>query len=190
MKWHSEKATLNTLKKKADYLQHQCGTFDKSALSTLVLVTHLDYYDFVPSSYLVVNLNSLVEANLDLLVTVNHTWLASFALENDNITSNPTNLFKGMRNVQIMNLLSHDSFGGYLHYDTYSSVCECLSGYSFLMSCPVKVSFVQMPYQGRVALIRCTSEQTLIVHLVALAGSLCGIKYYLQVEILRISWTP
>ncbi|CAN6821271.1 unnamed protein product [Brassica oleracea] len=123
-----------------------------------------------------------------------------------------------MRNVQIMNLLSHDInlilfqlfyfFGGAipvfenllhlsittmseccrrglvfllnncpnletltikgtLHYDTYSSVCECLSGYSFLMSCPVKVSFVQMPYQGRVALIRCTSEQTLIVHLVA-----------------------
>ncbi|CAN6982865.1 unnamed protein product, partial [Brassica oleracea var. botrytis] len=56
---------------------------------------------------------------------------------------------------------------GTLHYDTYSSVCECLSGYSFLMSCPVKVSFVQMPYQGRVALISCTSEQTLIVHLVA-----------------------
>ncbi|KAG2298249.1 hypothetical protein Bca52824_034721 [Brassica carinata] len=28
---------------------------------------------------------------------------------------------------------------GTLHYDTYSSVCECLSGCSFLLSCPVKV---------------------------------------------------
>ncbi|KAF3545588.1 hypothetical protein DY000_02005476 [Brassica cretica] len=150
------------------------------------IVTHSDYYDFVPSSYLVVNLNSLVEANLDLLVTVNHTWLASFALENDNITSNPTNLFKGMRNVQIMNLLSHESlerfyffrgaipvFENLLHLSiTTMSEC-CWRGLVFLLNnCPnletltIK-SFVPMPYQGRVALIRCTSEQTLIVHLVA-----------------------
>ncbi|KAL0885345.1 hypothetical protein Bca101_009327 [Brassica carinata] len=72
-------------------------------------VTHLDYYDFVATSYLVANLNSLVEANLDLVVTVNHSWHSRFAEENDNITSNPANLLKGLRNVQIMNLLSQES---------------------------------------------------------------------------------
>ncbi|KAJ0237248.1 F-box domain-containing protein [Hirschfeldia incana] len=149
-------------------------------------VTHLDYEDLVPSSYQSINLNSLVEANLDLVVTVNHYWNSRLAQEGDNITSNPTGLFKGMRNVQIMNLLSQDSLEifylfrgaipvfenlshlsiitestdcwsglvyllnhcpnletltikGTLHYDRYDSVCRCVSGYSFLLSCPVKV---------------------------------------------------
>ncbi|KAG5399390.1 hypothetical protein IGI04_021204 [Brassica rapa subsp. trilocularis] len=146
-------------------------------------VTHLYYSDLVPSSYLAVNLNSLVEANLDLVVTVGHYYNSR---EGDNITSNPTDLFKGMRNVQIMNLLSQDSLEifylfrgaipvyenlfhlsiitestdcwsglvyllnhcpnletltikGTLHYDKYDYICNCVSGYSFLLSCPVKV---------------------------------------------------
>lgn len=149
-------------------------------------VTHLDYEDLVPSSYLVVNLNSLVEANLDLVVTVDHGWNSRLAREGDNITCNPTDLFKGMRNVQIMNLLSPESseifylfrgaipvfeklfhlsitteltacwsglvfllnhcpnletltIKGPFHYDSSDSVCDCLSGYSFLLSCHLKV---------------------------------------------------
>ncbi|WZY96592.1 hypothetical protein YC2023_063514 [Brassica napus] len=68
-----------------------------------------DYYDLVPSSYLAVNLNSLVEANLDLVGTIGHYYNSHLAGEGDNITSNPTDMFKEMRNVQIMNLLSQNS---------------------------------------------------------------------------------
>ncbi|KAJ0237280.1 F-box domain-containing protein [Hirschfeldia incana] len=153
-------------------------------------VTHLDYQDYVPTSYLVVNLNSLVEAHLYLVLSVNHSYDGGSAREGDNITSNPTNLFKGMRNVQIMNLLNLESmemfnlfrgtipvFENLLHlsistvsvvcwsglvcllnncpnletltikgplhgpwpYDPSDLVCDCVSGYSFLLTCPVKV---------------------------------------------------
>ncbi|CAH8269112.1 unnamed protein product [Arabidopsis lyrata] len=146
-------------------------------------VTYLYYSDFVPGSYPTVNLDSLVEASLDLTVTVDHTWDSCFADEGDPITSNPTNLIKGLRNVEIMNLLSHESLEmfyffreaipmfenlfhlsftpgagcswrgvpfmlnnspnletliikGPLHHDASGYGC---SGYSCLLSCPVKV---------------------------------------------------
>lgn len=150
-------------------------------------VTHLEYDDFVPSSYLVVNLNSLVEVTLSTVLTVDHVY-EYLPSDTDNITSDPTNLFKGMRNVQIMNVLFYEcvevfyrfrgavpvfenlshlsiktnsndcwhgliillnhcpnlhtlTIKGTLHYQVYnrSDCCDCLSEYSFLVSCPVKV---------------------------------------------------
>ncbi|KAG2273257.1 hypothetical protein Bca4012_086157 [Brassica carinata] len=165
---------------------------DMSGLGNITIdtpsVTHLEYADFVPSSYLVVNLNSLVEATLNTVLTVDHLY-EYLPSSTDNITSDPTNLFKGMRNVQIMNLLFYETvevfyrfrgavpvfenllhlsiktnsddcwrgliillnhcpnlhtltIKGTLHYEAYNRsdcVCDCLSEYSFLMSCPVKV---------------------------------------------------
>ncbi|CAH8275735.1 unnamed protein product [Arabidopsis lyrata] len=61
-------------------------TFDTPSLA------YLEYSDLVPRHYPFVNLESLVEANLDLYV---------------HDVSNPTNLIKGLRNVEVLELSSH-----------------------------------------------------------------------------------
>ncbi|CAL9245841.1 unnamed protein product [Arabidopsis halleri] len=72
-------------------------------------LTYLEYDDFVPDEYPVVNFDSLVEAKLDLTMTVNHDRPASYLDEDDLITSNPTNLIKGLRNVEILHLSSTET---------------------------------------------------------------------------------
>ncbi|EOA18195.1 hypothetical protein CARUB_v10006678mg [Capsella rubella] len=55
-------------------------------------LAYLEYSDIVPKNYPFVNLESLVEAKLDLTSTVGY--------------SNPTNLIKGLRNVETLELAS------------------------------------------------------------------------------------
>ncbi|KAG7572779.1 F-box-like domain superfamily [Arabidopsis suecica] len=86
-------------------------TFDTPSLA------YLEYTDLVPREYPIVNLESLVEAKLDLSCYLG---------------SNPTNLIKGLRNVEVLELSSiHTSVGSLLH------VNKCKEGYG--LSCPVKV---------------------------------------------------
>ncbi|KFK34657.1 hypothetical protein AALP_AA5G174500 [Arabis alpina] len=66
-------------------------------------LTYLECLDVIPDEYPIVNLDSLVEAKLNLMLTVNHIY-DGLVDDSDIITSNPTNLIKGLRNVQIMNL--------------------------------------------------------------------------------------
>ncbi|XP_019100424.1 PREDICTED: F-box/LRR-repeat protein At3g58980-like [Camelina sativa] len=75
-------------------------TFDTPSL------TYLDYCDFVPDGYAIVNFESLVEAKLNLLVMVNRQWDWEFADDGDILSSNATNLIQGIRNVQILELSS------------------------------------------------------------------------------------
>ncbi|CAH8269113.1 unnamed protein product [Arabidopsis lyrata] len=162
-------------------------TFDTPSL------VFLEYVDFVPDEYPFVNFDSLVEAKLDLVLTVHHTWNGELIIDSDNISSNPTNLLKGLKNVQILALtcssvetfyffreaipvfenLHHLSilYGfcwqilrvllkkspnletlvikGSLHDNQCKpeSVCECMSGYSCLLSCPVKILVITR-YKG------------------------------------------
>ncbi|AEE79850.1 putative F-box/LRR-repeat protein [Arabidopsis thaliana] len=74
-------------------------TFDTPSL------TYLKYIDFVPEEYPVVNLDSIVEAKLHLILTGNQDYPVRYlGREDDPITSNPTNLIKGLRNVEILHL--------------------------------------------------------------------------------------
>ncbi|XP_010507533.1 PREDICTED: F-box/LRR-repeat protein At3g58980-like [Camelina sativa] len=162
-------------------------TFDIPSL------TYLDYGDFIPEAYPIVNLDSVVEAKLSIILTVEHNWNGNFIRDDALITGDPTNLIKGLKNVEILNLSSPETteafyffrgaipvynnlhhlsittdnelcwkalpyvlksapnlktlvIRGLLHcnvnsenYDDEETVCECLSRYSFLWSCPVKV---------------------------------------------------
>ncbi|EOA24481.1 hypothetical protein CARUB_v10017738mg [Capsella rubella] len=65
-------------------------------------LAYLDYSDFVPDGYTIVNFESLVEAKLNLLVMVNRRWNEVFATDGDILSSNATNLIQGIRNVQIL----------------------------------------------------------------------------------------
>ncbi|KAG7566524.1 F-box-like domain superfamily [Arabidopsis suecica] len=100
-------------------------TFDTPSL------VYLKYSGFVSDKYPIVNLDALVEVKLTL------------ALRKIPHNGNPTNLIKGLRNVEIMDLSSLETLKGPLHYNGHGqgieSVCQCLSGYNFLLSCPVKV---------------------------------------------------
>lgn len=73
-------------------------TFDTPSL------VFLEYYDFVPDEYPFVNLDSLVEAKFDLVLMVDHTWKGEVVGDSDTSSSNPTNLLKGLKNVQILTL--------------------------------------------------------------------------------------
>ncbi|EFH54512.1 predicted protein [Arabidopsis lyrata subsp. lyrata] len=117
-------------------------TFDTPSL------VFLEYVDFVPDEYPFVNFDSLVEAKLDLVLTVHHTWNGELIIDSDNISSNPTNLLKGLKNVQIL-ALTCSSVEGSLHDNQCKpeSVCECMSGYSCLLSCPVKILVITR-YKG------------------------------------------
>ncbi|XP_019101673.1 PREDICTED: F-box/LRR-repeat protein At3g58980-like [Camelina sativa] len=79
-------------------------TFDTPSLA------YLEYGDFVPDGYTIVNFESLVEAKLNLLVMVNRRWHGQFANYGDVLSSNVTNLIQGIRNVQILELSSPYTF--------------------------------------------------------------------------------
>ncbi|KFK35038.1 hypothetical protein AALP_AA5G226000 [Arabis alpina] len=153
--------------------------FDSISLD-LPGLTYLEYSDYVPKEYIIVNLSSLVEAKLHLCVDEDRTWDNRDA--ND---FNPMNLINGFKNVQILDV-SHEvmemlyvfqeviplfeklvhitvSFSNcwfslpvliekspnlntlvinnFLHYPRQGDrlVCQCVSDYSFLLSCPVKI---------------------------------------------------
>ncbi|CAA7016735.1 unnamed protein product [Microthlaspi erraticum] len=173
--------------RRAEYSGFDGSSFGGISFDTPSLV-FLRCDDFVPAEYPSVNFDSLVEAQLDLILTVDHVWAIN---ENDPITSDPTNLIRGLRNVQILDFTAPDtkemfylfreaipvfeslhrlSFStddvkncwplfpvllkktpnlktlvieGPLHCaedeEVSHSICECLSGYSCLLSCPVEV---------------------------------------------------
>lgn len=79
-------------------------TFDTPSLA------YLEYCDFVPDGYTIVNFESLVEAKLDLLVMVNRQWDWNFANDGDILSSNATNLIQGIKNVKILELSSPYTF--------------------------------------------------------------------------------
>ncbi|KAL0741730.1 hypothetical protein Bca4012_083243 [Brassica carinata] len=163
-------------------LDSRCLThdFDYISFDTPAL-TYLEYSDYVPKEYLIVNLGSLVEANLNLCVDEHGVWQNQHAN-----TFNPMTLINGLKNVEILNLtieavemfyvfnestpmfekvsqitidLSNSCWfslptvikkfpnlktliiEGSLHYRFGEGVlvCECVSEYSFLLSCPVEV---------------------------------------------------
>lgn len=76
--------TLKKLTIKCSELDFWAMTFDTPSLA------YLEYTDLVPT---IVNLESLVEAKLDLRLFLG--------------ISSPTNLIKGLRNVQVLELSSH-----------------------------------------------------------------------------------
>lgn len=77
-------------------------TFDTPSL------TNLKYYDFAPQSYPMVNLDSLVEATVGLKLPLHHAWTGEYARHGDTIPS-VTNLIKGLRNVETLNLTCTDT---------------------------------------------------------------------------------
>ncbi|KAF3522976.1 hypothetical protein F2Q69_00048619 [Brassica cretica] len=165
--------------------------FDSISFDTPAL-TYLDYSDYVPKEYPTVNLDSLVEANLNLCADEEAVWQEEHAN-----TFNPINLIIGFKNVEILNLTFEavEMFGVFnetapmfekvsqlslalsnvwlysvpnlmmkfpnlktliiedsLHYEYFRTdevVCECVSRYSFLLSCPVEVLKINC-YDGSV----------------------------------------
>ncbi|KAG7566513.1 FBD domain [Arabidopsis suecica] len=77
-------------------------TFDTPSLTTL------KYYDLPPKSYPMVNLDSLVEATINLTLPLCHAWIRQYARRGDTVPS-VTNLIKGLRNVETLNLTSTDT---------------------------------------------------------------------------------
>ncbi|XP_019089074.1 PREDICTED: F-box protein At4g22280-like, partial [Camelina sativa] len=75
--------------KKLTYLCTERSKYWDMTLDTPSLA-YLEYSDIVSKDYPFVNLDSLVEAKLDLYLTIGY--------------SNPTNLFKGLRNVETLEL--------------------------------------------------------------------------------------
>ncbi|CAF2099051.1 BnaA05g16380D [Brassica napus] len=167
--------------------------FTRVTLDTPSL-TYFECSDAMPDEYSIVNLDSLVEAKLHLMFTDGQyqyyiPYDGSVSHDHNNSSSNPTNLIKGLGNVEIMEILFQNTFvalyyfreaipvfenlyhltircddeedcmaflpyllnkspnletlviDGQLHYNEEQpeSVCNCLLGYSFLLSCPIKV---------------------------------------------------
>ncbi|ESQ46932.1 hypothetical protein EUTSA_v10027779mg [Eutrema salsugineum] len=121
--------------------------FDSISLDTPGL-TYLEYSDYVPREYLVVNLKSLVEAKLMLRVDEHRIWVEEHADD----FFNPMNLINGFKNVEILYLtidtmkmfsVFREAIPDRLHYGRGRReevlVCQCVSEYSFLLSCPVEV---------------------------------------------------
>ncbi|CAH8358088.1 unnamed protein product [Eruca vesicaria subsp. sativa] len=158
--------------------------FDNISFDTPAL-TYLEYSDFVPKEYLIVNLDSLVEAKLNLCVYEEGLWQHEHG-----DTFNPMNLIYGLKNVEILNLTEEVVEMFYflnksipmfekvsqLSVDLSSRcwfsltivmkklpnlktliieelhvgdelVCDCLSEYSFLLSCSVEVLKINT-YEG------------------------------------------
>ncbi|CAN6839275.1 unnamed protein product [Brassica oleracea] len=74
--------------------------FDNVSFDTPAL-TYLEYSDYVPKEYLIVNLNSLVEANLNLWVDEEGVWRPYHAT-----TFYPMTLINRLKNVGILSLTS------------------------------------------------------------------------------------
>ncbi|KAL0815831.1 hypothetical protein Bca101_072275 [Brassica carinata] len=89
--------------------------FTRVTLDTPSL-TYLECSDAMPDEYSIVNLDSLVEAKLHLM-------------------------FTGGQYQYYIPYDGSNTFVGPLHYNEEQpeSVCNCLLGYSFLLSCPTKV---------------------------------------------------
>ncbi|AEE79854.1 unnamed protein product [Arabidopsis thaliana] len=81
-------------------------TFDTPSL------TSLKYYDLPPKSYPTVNLDSLVEATISLTLPLHHAWTGKHARRGDTVPS-VTNLIKGLRNVETLNLSSTDTVAAF-----------------------------------------------------------------------------
>lgn len=58
--------------------------------------------DFVPNEYPIANLDSVVEARLNLFPS---SWWHGPGHNGDPLSSDPTNLIKGLRNVKILKLM-------------------------------------------------------------------------------------
>ncbi|VVA97297.1 unnamed protein product [Arabis nemorensis] len=102
MEWKRWKWSRNISNPTLQRLTIHCGDILESGLTGITLntpsLTYFKCYDVVQDEYPVVNLDSLVEAELYFMLTVDHTH-DGYVREDDVISSNPTNLIKGLRNV-------------------------------------------------------------------------------------------
>lgn len=71
---------------------------------------YLDYTNFVPDAYPVVNLESLEEAKIDLQVVEDREWFGELLEDPDHLSSNPTNFIEGIKNVKSLTLSSSSTF--------------------------------------------------------------------------------
>lgn len=88
--------------------------FTRVTLDTPSL-TYLECSDAMPDEYSIVNLDSLVEAKLHLMFTDGQyqyyiPYDGSVSHDHNNSSSNPTNLIKGLGNVEIMEILFQNTF--------------------------------------------------------------------------------
>ncbi|EFH54694.1 hypothetical protein ARALYDRAFT_907781 [Arabidopsis lyrata subsp. lyrata] len=119
-----------------------CDDYDFERISfDTPSLTYLEYRDYIHDEFPDVNLNSLVEAKLQF-----NMWTAW-------MNTDLTNLFKGLKHVQILRLKFIDTLMDlhheYREYLDLKSVCECLEGYSFLLSCPVEILTITQ-FGGRI----------------------------------------
>ncbi|ESQ51022.1 hypothetical protein EUTSA_v10023102mg [Eutrema salsugineum] len=107
--------------------------FDGSDFGSITFYTpklvYLEYADFIPDEYPVVNFDSLVEAMLDLFMTVDHTWNVGFAGDDDPISSNPTNLLGLEESIPIFENLNRLSYTPNENDDGY-----CMRSLPFLLT--------------------------------------------------------
>ncbi|XP_022558856.1 F-box/LRR-repeat protein At3g58980 [Brassica napus] len=88
--------------------------FTRVTLDTPSL-TYLECSDAMPDEYSIVNLDSLVEAKLHLMFTGGQyqyyiPYDGSVSHDHNNSSTNPTNLIKGLGNVEIMEILFQNTF--------------------------------------------------------------------------------
>ncbi|ESQ46929.1 hypothetical protein EUTSA_v10027744mg [Eutrema salsugineum] len=173
-------------------LDSRCLAYDFDSVSLVTPgLTYLEYSDYVPKKYPIVDLNSLVEAKLFLCVDQEDVWREEHA---DNF--DPMNLITGFKNVEILDLtieavemfyVFHEAVPVFeklvrlslglsnfcwfsvstvlkkfpnlktliikdsLHYGEREDgwICQCVSEYSFLLSCPVEVLKIK-EYNGSI----------------------------------------
>ncbi|XP_020883833.1 F-box protein At4g22280-like [Arabidopsis lyrata subsp. lyrata] len=173
--WERDKCgptvSSSTLKK----LTIKCPKFNMSSNSWDVIfdtpsLAYLEYTDVVPREYPIVNLESLVEAKLDLRC---HLGIC-----------NPTNLIKGLRNVEVLDLSSIDT-STMLHYFR-----EAIPMFSNLirLSITTNLSFYDSEYFP-ILLKNSPNLQTLIIKSSLLHVNKCEEGYGLScpVKVLKIS---
>ncbi|KAL1201719.1 F-box protein [Cardamine amara subsp. amara] len=116
-------------------------------------LAYLDYSDSIPKAYPFVNLESLVEAKLDL--------------DYDRGYSDPTNLMKGLRNVEVLELSS-----GYT-WETLVCFSEAIPVFSNLIRLSVTVDSTLYNWE----LLSILLEKSPNLHTLVIKGPLCSDEY-------------
>ncbi|CAA7016737.1 unnamed protein product [Microthlaspi erraticum] len=120
-------------------------------------LAYLDYYGYVPKEYLVVNLTPSLKLSLTIY-GYKETIPVLKNLLHLSITTTPNNCWRALplllnKSPNLETLV----INGPLHYEgcpslfeQRESVCECLSGYSCLLSCTVKI--LEISLYGKIVL--------------------------------------
>ncbi|CAA7041131.1 unnamed protein product [Microthlaspi erraticum] len=142
-------------------VQKRCRTVSSSSLKRLTIkvvlfvdfwdltfdtpnLAYLEYSDLAARKYPVVNLNSLVEANLELRVYRN--------------MSNPTNLMIGLRYVEVLELLSVDTWKMFCYFR------EEIPVFSNMFRLTITVDFPDHDWEFLPMLLaKCPSLHTLVI---------------------------